>query len=99
MTIPKITTDVSYCVVADDEPRLRQVLVRLMSSEGFTCFEAPSGVESLELLSKYPVTVLLTDLRMPKMDGIELLQRVRANHPDVSAILITAVADVEVARN
>jgi putative two-component system response regulator len=99
MANPNITPDAAYCVVADDEPRLRQVLARLMSGDGFTCLQAGSGVEALELIETHPVSLLLTDLRMPKMDGMQLLQRVRAEYPDVAVILITAVADVEVALN
>ena len=86
-----------YCVVADDEPRLRQVLVRLMTSDGFTCLEAGDGEEALQQLEKVPAQLLLTDLRMPRLDGIELLKRARALYPDLAVILITAVADVDVA--
>ncbi len=85
------------CLVVDDEPRLRQVLVRLMEADGFACEQAGNGVEALEVLSRGPVTMLLTDLRMPRMDGIELLREVRARYPDTAVILITAVSDVEVA--
>ncbi len=86
-----------YCVIADDEPALRQVLVRLMTADGFVCLQAASGVEALEQLEKVDAHLLLTDLRMPSMDGIELLQRARAKFPDLAVILITAVADVDVA--
>lgn len=86
-----------YCVIADDEPALRQVLVRLMTADGFVCLQAASGVEALEQLEKVDAHLLLTDLRMPSMDGIELLQRARAKYPDLAVILITAVADVDVA--
>jgi putative two-component system response regulator len=68
-----------------------------MSGEGFTCLEAPSGVEALEHLKNYPVSLVLTDMRMPNVDGIELLRRTRESHPEVAVILITAVAEVEVA--
>lgn len=87
----------TYCVVADDEPRLRQVLVRLMTSDGFTCLEAGDGEEALEQLARVPAQVLLTDLRMPRLDGIELLKLARERYPDLAVILITAVADVDVA--
>ena len=87
----------TYCVVADDEPRLRQVLVRLMSGDGFTCLEAGTGAEALEQLERVDATLLLSDLRMPRMDGIELLKQAHAKYPDLAVILITAVADVEVA--
>lgn len=86
-----------YCVVADDEPRLRQVLVRLMKGDGFTCLEAANGEEALEQLARVPVQLLLTDLRMPRLDGIELLKRAREKYPDLAVILITAVADVDIA--
>lgn len=86
-----------YCVVADDEPRLRQVLVRLMTGEGFTCLEAGNGVEALERLATVDADILLTDLRMPVMDGIELLREARGRYPDLGVILITAVAEVEIA--
>ena len=90
-------SDRPHCVVADDEPRLRQVLGRLMRQEGFTCHEAASGVEGLELVGRLPVSLVLTDLRMPHMDGLELLRELRARHPDVAVVMITAVADVDMA--
>jgi putative two-component system response regulator len=77
------------CLVVDDEPGLRRVLVKLMSADGFTCQEARTGAEALEILQREPATIVLTDLRMPRMDGIELLREMRAHHPD------TAVDDVE----
>jgi putative two-component system response regulator len=86
-----------YCLVVDDEPRLRQVLVHLMKGDGFTCLEAGNGEEALAQLQHYPVTLVMSDLRMPKMDGLELLRQTRARWPDVAVVMITAVADVEVA--
>src|SRR5918992_1057411 len=85
------------CLVVDDEPRLRQALVRLMQLEGFTCFECGSGVEALDILAREPIILLPTDLRMPKMDGAMLLREARERYPDVAVIMITAVAEVEVA--
>ena len=92
-----VTDSPAYCVIADDEPRLRQVLVRLMTGDGFTCLEAGTGLEALDQLAKVDATILLTDLRMPKMDGSELLKQALAKYPDLAVILITAVAEVEVA--
>lgn len=85
------------CLVVDDEPRLRQVLVHLMRNDGFRCFEAANGLEAIELLEKQPVMLVMSDLRMPRMDGIELLKQIRARWPDIASVMITAVADVEVA--
>jgi putative two-component system response regulator len=85
------------CLVVDDEARLRQALVRLMQLDGFTCFECGSGVEALDILARERVILVLTDLRMPRMDGAMLLREVRERYPDVAVIMITAVTEVEVA--
>lgn len=87
----------TQCLVVDDEPRLRQVLVHLMKNDGYSCVEAGNGEEALALLQQHPITLVMSDLRMPKMDGLELLRQVRARWPDVAVVMITAVADVEVA--
>jgi response regulator RpfG family c-di-GMP phosphodiesterase len=85
------------CLVVDDEPRLRQVLVHLMRNDGFRCFEASNGAEAIEVLERQPMMLVMSDMRMPRMDGIELLRQVRARWPDTAVVMITAVADVEVA--
>jgi response regulator RpfG family c-di-GMP phosphodiesterase len=88
-----------YCLIVDDEPRLRQVMVHLMRSDGFQCVEAGNGIEALEMLAKYPAILVLSDLRMPKMDGFALLREIRSLYPDIAVVMITAVADVEIAVN
>lgn len=85
------------CLVVDDEVRLRQALIRLMQSDGFHCHEAGSGTEALKVLEREPVALVLSDLRMPGMDGAELLRRIRTSYPEVAVVMITAVAEVEVA--
>src|SRR3954469_20022841 len=88
-----------YCLIVDDEPRLRQVMVHLMRGDGFQCIEAGNGIEALQQLENYPVTLVLSDLRMPRMDGFELLREIRARFQDTAVVMITAVADVEIAVN
>jgi len=82
------------CLVVDDEPRLRRVLVHLLESDGFVCREAGSGVEALLELERQPATLVLSDLRMPKMDGIALLREIIVRWPDTAVVVVTAVADV-----
>ena len=91
--------DAPYCLVVDDEARLRQILMHLMRTAGFRCLEAENGAEALEQLARHRVTLVLSDLRMPRMDGLELLRAVRQRYPDTAMVMITAVADVEVAVN
>src|SRR5881396_3163409 len=83
------------CLVVDDEPRLRRVLVRLLEGEGFTCLEAGSGVEALEQLEQESVPLVISDLRMPQMDGVALLREVMHRWPDTAVVMVTAVAEVE----
>ena len=87
------------CLVVDDEPHLRRVLVRLMQGDGFVCEEAGSGVQALDALARQPASLVLTDLHMPELDGIGLLKEIRVRHPDTAVMLITAVADVSTAVN
>jgi response regulator RpfG family c-di-GMP phosphodiesterase len=83
--------------VVDDEPRLRQILMHLMRTDGFRCLEATNGAEALDQLAQHRVTLVLSDLRMPRMDGMQLLREVRSRYGDTAMVMITAVADVEVA--
>jgi len=92
-----IATEAPRCLVVDDEPRLRQVLVHLMQNDGFSCREAGNGAEALAVLQRESIPLVLSDLRMPQIDGIELLRQTRARYPDTAVVMITAVADVEVA--
>lgn len=85
------------CLVVDDEPRLRSALARVMEIDGFDCLQASSGAEALALLGPQAVTIVLTDLRMPSMDGMTLLREMRARYPDTAVVMVTAVADVDVA--
>jgi putative two-component system response regulator len=85
------------CLIVDDEPQLRRVLVRLMEADGFACVEAGCGSEALDVLADRSVAVMLTDLRMPKMDGITLLRETRLRYPELAVVMITGASDVDVA--
>jgi response regulator RpfG family c-di-GMP phosphodiesterase len=90
-------TEVRTCLIVDDEPRLRQVFMHLMRNDGFDCLEAENGEQAIDVLERQSVMLVMSDLRMPKLDGIELLREIRARWPDTAVVMITAVADVEVA--
>jgi response regulator RpfG family c-di-GMP phosphodiesterase len=85
------------CLIVDDEAPLRQVLMHLMRGDGFACAEAANGRDALEYLADHRVTLVISDLRMPHVDGIELLREIRGRYPDTAVVMITAVADVDVA--
>jgi two-component system, NtrC family, response regulator AtoC len=84
-----------YILIADDEPHMRRLLEIMLQKMGHTVFAARDGQEALELARKNPVDLVITDLRMPRMDGITLLSRLREEGQDVPVIVITAHGTVE----
>src|SRR3974390_1883665 len=84
-------------VVADDEASARSGLATLLRDEGFDVSVAEDGLKALLLIQESAPDVLVTDLRMPGLDGIELLRRAREEHPETIVVLMTAYADVETA--
>ncbi|MEA1921455.1 MAG: sigma-54 dependent transcriptional regulator [Pseudomonadota bacterium] len=81
-------------VVVDDEERAVEGLVELLKLDGFTVIGYSQPARVLEHLRREPVDLLLTDLKMPEIDGIELLQRVRTLDPAVSVVMITGQGTV-----
>lgn len=84
-------------LVAEDDPRTRESLTRAMSRAGYRAATAADGAGALAILGTQSVDVLLTDLKMPGLDGMTLLERVRTDFPEVIVILITAFATVDLA--
>jgi two-component system response regulator HydG len=84
-------------LVVDDELANRQVLARILAKEGYEVEQADDGRQALERLRGGGVQLVLTDLKMPGMDGLELLQAVRALDQDVELIVMTAYGTVEAA--
>ena len=85
------------CLIVDDQERLRQALVRKLQWAGMRCREAGSGVEALRALEAERAEVLISDIQMPEMTGVELLTTVRERWPDIAAIMVTGVDDVATA--
>jgi two-component system NtrC family response regulator/two-component system response regulator HydG len=77
-------------LIADDEEAARRSLAQILSEDGYQVSLASNGEEALNLVAQESPDVLLTDLRMPVMDGHELLNRVRQGYPDVSVVIMTA---------
>ena len=84
-------------LVADDEEPQRLMLASLLGRAGFEVDAAPDGRAALELMRNGSHDLLLTDQRMPRMDGLELLERVRKERPDLPVVLMTAYGSVSTA--
>jgi DNA-binding NtrC family response regulator len=83
-------------LIVDDEKSAREGLVRALRRT-YRVLAAENGAAALEVLGRQHVDVLLSDVRMPGMDGITLMQRALANHPALTCIILTAYGDVEIA--
>jgi len=84
-------------LVVDDEEFLRSVISERLKIEGFSVDEAQNGKEALARLSEEDYSILLTDIRMPEMDGISLLREVSSRFPDTARIVMTAHGQLETA--
>ncbi|MDB5907803.1 MAG: DNA-binding response regulator [Massilia sp.] len=84
-----------HVLVVDDEPHMRRVLEIMLGATGHAVFSAANGREALALLRSNPVDLVITDLRMPEMDGIELLRQMREGGIEAPVIMITAHGSVE----
>lgn len=85
-------------LIVDDEQSFRQVLNLVFETDGHSVRTAMNGRQALEMLSIEPADVIISDVKMPDMDGIELLRNAREQFPDIGLVLMTAFASVETAR-
>src|SRR5947207_7945457 len=77
-------------LVVDDEQSLRKVLAATLQREGYEVTVCSNGEEAIAALDRDGADVVVTDLVMPRMDGLTLLRKVVARHPDVPVIVVTA---------
>ncbi len=84
-------------LVVDDELIVRDSLKEILDEEGYAVEMAGSGPEALEALAQQPYQLMLLDIKMPGMDGVEVLQKAKDAHPDLSVLMMTAYATVETA--
>jgi len=85
-------------LIVDDEQSYRQLLTLVFEEQGNTVRTAMNGRQALEALEAEPADIIISDVKMPDMDGIEMLRAVRETLPDLGVILMTAFASVETAR-
>lgn len=84
-------------LVVDDEESIRSVIARKLESEGYECVVASDGKLAVETATEQDFDLVLTDIKMPGMSGMEVLSRVVEEHPDTCVIMITAVSDAQIA--
>ncbi len=84
-------------LIADDEPNLRRVLAAQLQRDGYEVHAVADGEEALRALEEHHIDLVISDLRMPKVDGMQLLKHVAEHHADVPVIMITAHGTVDTA--
>ena len=90
---------VSTCTIllVDDEAEFIETLGKRLTRRGLGVLLAHSGQEALDLIAVNDIDVVVLDVKMPGMDGIEALQKIKALKPDLEVLMLTAHANVEVA--
>jgi DNA-binding NtrC family response regulator len=84
-------------LVVDDDPTLRQTMEAIVKSAGMNPLTAASGEEGLEVIKRSPVDVMLLDVQLPGISGLQVLRHVRERHPDIGVIMVSVVKDIPVA--
>jgi DNA-binding NtrC family response regulator len=82
-------------LVVDDEPLVRRSLSEFLTLEGYTVSSASNGREALNVLKDYLADIVITDMKMPELDGIHLLNEIKQNFPATSVIMVTGYGSIE----
>ena len=81
-------------LIVDDEEDIREIVSRLLETQGYECASVGSGRLAQAYLEDHPVDLVLTDMGMPEMNGLSLVEWLRKANPDVPAIMVTASHDI-----
>lgn len=83
-------------LVVEDEPDLREILVFVLQDIGYNVFEAENGEVGLKMCQNQKIDAIISDIRMPKVDGVQLLKSMREKSPEIPVIfLVTGYADIK----
>lgn len=80
-------------LVVDDEPVMRSLIEKILAREGYMLLTAEDGQSALELLAHNQVSIVISDIKMPGMNGFDLLKAVKLQYPDIGVIMMTAFGD------
>jgi putative two-component system response regulator len=87
----------SRILIVDDEELICRLLAQRLTSEGYSCVTANNGREALSHFYKNTFSLIISDIKMPEMDGIELLKRVKSLNPNMMVIMVTAYPEIDMA--
>jgi len=93
----RTSTSRAKVLVVDDEPAITVALAKRLRRDGYECVTAGSGEEALKRLATEELDLVITDVRMPGMSGIELLKEIKRRDADIQVIMMTAYSDIDFA--
>ncbi|KEO83385.1 response regulator [Tumebacillus flagellatus] len=82
-------------LIVDDQYGIRVLLQEVLDKEGYTIFQAPNGVTALEIVKEHQPDLVLLDMKIPGMDGLEILRHIRTIEPDTKVIMMTAYGELD----
>ena len=82
-------------LVVDDEERMRNLLKKVLAKQGFSVETSSNGIDALDKVERNPFDVIIADIRMPEMNGMDLLKAVRETRPDIYVIIMTAFGSID----
>jgi len=80
-------------LVVDDEESMRNLLNSILVKDGYRVLLAECGEEALDMLKRESIDLVMSDLKMPGMDGFELLKRIKTDYPGIGVVMVTAFGD------
>jgi two-component system, NtrC family, response regulator PilR len=80
-------------LVVDDEPMTQTLLERILTRDGYRVLVAGNGAEALEILARESVSIVISDLQMPVLNGLDLLKSLKKAYPQIGVIIMTAYGD------
>src|SRR5919199_1386377 len=87
---PMANLDASRVLIVEDDAATRRLYKFLLTNGGYPVLEAEDGLAALEQLAHHHCDLVITDMNMPRMDGMDLIRAIRREYPDVYVIMITA---------
>jgi two-component system response regulator (stage 0 sporulation protein F) len=82
-------------LIVDDQFGIRILLNEVFQKEGYQTFQAANGVQALDIVKKHDPDLVLLDMKIPGMDGIEILKRMKVLDPDIRVIIMTAYGELD----
>ncbi|MBN4054392.1 sigma-54-dependent Fis family transcriptional regulator, partial [Nitrospira defluvii] len=87
----------AHILIVDNEKSMREFLAIVLKKEGYRCATAEDGERALKIVEKNQFDLVLSDIKMPKVDGIELLKTLKERSPETAVVMMTAFASTETA--